>query len=457
MGMKMLRASEDTGKNLGAYFVASVLQKIKCVISFTAPEPDEKLHPRLKPGWWFWAAMFIGLVIRIYCVVFTQGTYDVDMWQKDAIGVQTKGLISHYHSNEEMTRPPFIAYIATGLWSASQKTGIPFRILLRASIAVLDGGTMILLLCILRGNRYRFLITAGYWLHPLAIIFSAYHGNVDSAVAFFLILCLYFLSKGSVTMAGVAIGMSLWVKPPTILAIPAFVFALPDWRKRLSFLAAIAVVGISTYIPTILEDPLIVYQRVFGYHGQFIHTTAGIFVWGTRIFLVPFFNSLSLQWQKILVDPLNFLVAQSWSISILLIILFSWLRRFQRTTAQLGATIAAVYAILYGFTNYWSFQYFAWSVPFWFFAPPVFLIGATLLAGGYIYSLYWLLCGNGWLLGNWDFIGHPYWSPIVMLFRNLAVLFFFISGCVFLSIAICKQIACWSRLAKDNSRRVAES
>jgi hypothetical protein len=411
----------------------------------------EDISQPLRPGAWFWTAIVIGIIIRAYLVLFTQGTYDVDMWQTDAIGVQTRGLISHYHSSENMTRPPLIAYIVSGLWTVSQKTGIPFRILLRAPIAALDGFTAILLLYTLRDSRYRFLITAGYWLHPLAIIFSAYHGNVDSSVAFFLMLCLLLLSRGKEILVGAALGASLWVKPPTILAIPAIVFALPDWRKRLSFLATIGVVGVSTYIPALLEDPLIVYKNVFGYHGHAIRTTAGIPVWGTRIFLVPFFEGLSPQWQERLLDPIAFLLGRSWFISILLIILLSWLRRSHKTVGQLGATIAAVYAILYGFSNYWSFQYFAWSIPFWFFASPVFLFAATFLASGYIYSLYWLLCGNPWLLGQWDFVGHPYWPHIVTVFRDLAVLFFLVSGCVFLITAAYERIVRWRKAVKGRS------
>jgi hypothetical protein len=103
-------------------------------------------------------------------------------------------------------------------------------------------------------------------------------------------------------------------------------------------------------------------------------------------------------------------------------------------------TIAAAYTILYGFSNSWAFQYFAWSIPFWFFARKWFLVSASVLAGGYIYSLYWLLCGNPWLLGNWDFIGHPYWPEIVIVFRNLAFLFFFISACIYLGNAIYEQV-----------------
>ena len=404
-------------------------------------DAGEKTGVWQKAGWWFWSAILLGLAIRIYLVVFTEGTYDVHIWQDHAVGVHKYGLIEYYHASKDMNHPPLISVLACRLWNISQTTGIPFRILFRAPFALLDGGTTLLLLRIFSKNRWRFVIGACYWLHPLAIIFSSFHGNTDSAIAFFLLLAVWLLSKEKTIWAAVVLGASFWIKLPGLMAIPAFVFFLQGWRKRLLFLAVIGLVGVSTYLPAIIKDAPIVYKNVFGYRGQIIQTTAGIPVWGCSVFIVPFFNGLSPQWQEKLADPITFFLKQSWFISIVLIVLLSWLRRSQKTVEGLGITIAAVYTILYGFSSYWSFQYFAWSIPFWFFASPVFLLGATLLAGGYIYSLYWFLCGNPWLLGKWDFVGHPYWPPIVIIFRNLSILFFFLSACTFLAVAVYEQIA----------------
>jgi hypothetical protein len=62
-----------------------------------------------------------------------------------------------------------------------------------------------------------------------------------------------------------------------------------------------------------------------------------------------------------------------------------------------------LYVVVYGFSDSWAFQYFAWSLPFWFFLPPWFFVSAIALGTAYIYSLYWFVCGNAWLLGKWDF------------------------------------------------------
>jgi Gpi18-like mannosyltransferase len=408
----------------------------------------EEISQPSRPGAWFWVAIVIGIFIRLHLILFTQGAYDAGTWKQHAIGVRDLGLIGYYHANNKMNHPPFIGVAISLLPKVTEATGVPFETLFRAPFALLDAGTLLLLLNLLRNNRHRFAAAAFYWLNPLTMILSSYHGNTDSAIAFFLLLSLWLLSKEKLVLAAVAIGLSLWVKLPGIMAIPAFVFFLQGWRKRLLFLAVIAFVGVSTYIPAIIKDAPIVYKNVFGYHGQIIQTTTGIRAWGNAIqFLLPFFNGLSPQWQEKLSEPLISLLNQSWFISLLLIMLLSWLRRSQKTVEGLGITIAAVYTLLYSFSNYWSFQYFAWSIPFWFFAPPAFLLGATLLAGGYIYSLYWFVCGNPWLLGKWDFVGHPYWPSIVIIFRNLSILFFFLSACIFLTVAVYQQIARWRKEA----------
>jgi len=99
------------------------------------------------------------------------------------------------------------------------------------------------------------------------------------------------------------------------------------------------------------------------------------------------------------------------------------------------------YVVVCGVTDYWAFQYFAWSLPFWFFLRPWFYVSATFVLTAYIYSLYWTLCGNPWLLGRWDFAAHLDWPGSVLFFRDLAVIFFALCACAFLIGAFVDRIA----------------
>jgi hypothetical protein len=426
------------------HLLAECLKLIKLragsAVAAVAPRPDEKLKSYLRPGLLFWAAILIGVLIRIYFVVFTQGTYDVNIWQHHAEGIQQNGLIGYYHKNPEMNHPPFISTIISWLLGLSQATDVPFRILLRAPFALLDALTALLLLRLCSSSRYRFVIAASYWLNPLALIFSAYHGNTDTSIAFFLLLCTYLLLKDKPALAGAALGVSLWVKLPGILALPAFFFFPKTWGNRVRFLFAAAGAGILTYLPVLFQDSKVLFDNVFGYQGQAIITTAGIPVWGMRIFLTHF-GGLPAYWQEKLSAPVSFYLRHNTLFCLVPIALLCWLRRSENTIKGLASTIVGIYAVLYGWSNCWAFQYLAWSVPFWFIMNSYFTLIATLLAAGYIYFLYWFICGNPWLLGGWNFAGHAYWPQFILLARDLALLFFFVTAWLFLINAVYRELA----------------
>jgi len=114
----------------------------------------------------------------------------------------------------------------------------------------------------------------------------------------------------------------------------------------------------------------------------------------------------------------------SWLLGLALVLLLVWLRRSRRGVVELCATIGASYVIVLALSGGFSFQYLAWSLPFWFFLPRWFFISVIPLVSAYIYFLYAYLCGNLWLLGLWDFNGHPQWPFPIILLRNAAYLLF---------------------------------
>jgi len=388
--------------------------------------------------------MVLGAVVRIYLVVFTEGTSDVAIWQQHAAGIRDSGLIGYYHSNPYMNHPPFIGMVMSWLLRIADATGVPFRVLLRAPFALLDAGTTLLLFLLLRQSPWRFVVAACYWLNPLSLIISAYHGNTDSAVAFSVLLSVWLLARGKTIPAGVALGAGFWIKLPGVLAIPTLFFFIRGWRRRLIFLATIGITALLTYLPALIQDAEVVRTNVFGYHGQMLRSLSGQPVWGLKVLMFMFLPPPN-QWSPGGIHLANFLLQHSWTMALICLLLLAWLRRSNHSAPEACATLAACYTIIYGLSNNWAFQYFAWSLPLWFFATRWFCVPALVLAGGYLYSLYWYLCGNPWLYGNWDFVGRPDWPMVVIDFRNAAVLFFFISAWVFLICALVKQIAAWMR------------
>src|SRR6266480_1339596 len=283
-----------------------------------------------RPGIWFWVVIGLGAALRFYLVVFTDGTQDVAIWERHAPDVRDHGLIGYYHGDPSANHPPFISEVESLFLRAADATGVPFRIFLRAPFALLDAVTTFLLLLLLGASQWRFLTAAVYWLNPLSIIFSAYHGNTDSAVAFFLVLCVWLLSKDKLLAAAIALGVSLWIKLPTVLALPALLFFIPDWRRLFLFLTVAAVAAIATYVPALIQDPAIVWQNVFGYRAQILHTTAGVPAWGPRLLLFSIIAAPQ-NWPETFHAPILFLLANSWLIAVALAFFVVWLRRSSRT------------------------------------------------------------------------------------------------------------------------------
>ena len=69
--------------------------------------PDQRWFSR--PGTWFWLVIVIGAVLRIYCILFTNGTSDMEDWEDHATQVRDRGLIGYYHANEYANHPPFMS------------------------------------------------------------------------------------------------------------------------------------------------------------------------------------------------------------------------------------------------------------------------------------------------------------------------------------------------------------
>lgn len=376
---------------------------------------------------WFRVVLALGLLVRLYLCLFTEGTYDVNIWEKHAGRVAEIGLIPYYHENVEANHPPFISKVMSYVLLASKATGIPFRILERLPFVVLDAGTLWLLLLVLSGQSRGLWIVSAYWLHPLAIIYSSYHGNTDSSIPFFILLAAWLLARKQVIAAAVVAGVSLWIKLPAVVALPALLILVDGWRERGRFVAMAGVTAIATYLPAFAVDARIVIANVFGYHGQFIDTTGGVAIWGWYRVVMPMLVS-SPEWLDNPPRLVQLLVLRGYGLVLALNLLVVWRRRNLRSLPDVCATIAMGYTLIYGLAETWAFQYFAWSVPFWCFMPLWFFAAATALAGGYIYFLYAYLCGSPWLAGPWDFIGHPLWPSHVVALRDLSVIFFFITA-----------------------------
>jgi hypothetical protein len=400
----------------------------------TALAPEGRLAFLAEPGPWLWTLLAIGAALRAFLVLATEGTHDVAIWQSHAGWTRQYGLVGYYERSEVFNHPPFVGWLMARLWAFAVVADLPFGVVLRAPFAVLDLGSALLLLRLFSSSRARYLVFAGYWLNPVAILFSAYHGNTDSAVAFSALLAVLAASRSGTVAAGVALGVGLWIKLPVSLAAPAIFFFLSGWKRRLVFTGAALGVGLSTYLPVLVTAPELLAERVFFYAGRVITTPGGTPIWGIWNVLgildalPPALRSFLQSWRDAHLVH-NRLLA--W----LFVVALAALRRNETTARGLGATVCGSFAIFHGLTQTWAFQYLAWMVPFWPFAGVGFSALATLTTTGYVYGVYAMLCGDPFLMGPWAFQAHADWPAVTLLLRDASVLVFFAAGWTFLGSA----------------------
>jgi len=354
------------------------------------------------PGAWFWALLLAGAAARVWLVVGTAGTLDVDVWEAHASEINQKGLIHYYHGGRyRFNHPPLMGEIFSRLSQLSVRSGVPFAVFLRAPFAILDLGTLLLLLKLLAGDSRRFLLSAGYWLLPPAMVFSAYHGNTDSGLAFFLVAAVILVGSERPLLAGAVLGAALWVKLPAVLALPALFFGFPGWAARFRFGAAVALVGISTYLPALWRDPAVVVESVFLYPGLQIRSLGGVQIWGPQLFYP---------------EP-AVLRANTW-ICLLPVAGIAWARRRDRSPLQIAGNVGAGYVVFHGLTNFWAWQYLAWALPLWLVAGGRFALPMAIATTAYVCGLYVWLTGSLVLDGSWNFLGQPQWPAWLLWARD---------------------------------------
>lgn len=380
-------------------------------------------------GSWFWIAVVLGFALRAYLILFTPGTDDVPIWQSHAGWTAQHGLIGYYNFQEVFNHPPFIGRVLSEVWQLAKWADIPFRVPHRAIFSLFDLGNALLLLRLFRGSPWKYAIFVAYWLNPLAVIFSAYHGNTDTAVAFFVLLATSFAVERRAALAGVAIGVGLWFKLPTVLAIPALFFFFEGWASLVFGCVALAV-GATTYLTTAIQAWDLLYIRVLAYPGLDIVTPGGVPVWG-------FWHAFGIVEtapegiRTALRAAIAFHRDHNSVMSILPIGVYAFLRRHEADPRELGVTICGSFLIFYGLTNFWAYQYLAWVLPFLIFPGARFSVAATVILFAFVYSLYTMLCGDLYLQGKWDFNAYPFWPSYMLRLRDFAVLFCLLSGTTF--------------------------
>ena len=222
------------------------------------------------------ALLFAGIlafVLKFALAISTGGTNDVRTWEHDLVALRTTGFVELYRSGVQypspagplwprqvFIHPPAVLHGLQVLGALQDVTGWPLRFWLRASCALADAGTLVLLWRMF-GSRVPVLVA----LAPISVLISGFHGNTDPIMMFFVVAAVFFTEREDATRAGIAFGVACSVKLIPLMFAPAILLCLPEVHARLKWMVASAAVWIALSLPYIALEPILILKSMLGY------------------------------------------------------------------------------------------------------------------------------------------------------------------------------------------------
>ena len=383
-----------------------------------------------RPGGWFGGVLAIGALLRLLLVVFSDGSNDVGLVEAHARAVAEGGLTGAYRSSPLVNHPPPALLLFRGALAFSEWSGLAFPVVWRMPFAACDLLTAWLLLQCLRPNPLRYVLVAAYWLSPVSVILSSFHGNTDTTLAIVTLGCVLLTRAERSFWVGALLGLGLWIKLPIVLIAPLVLAAAPP-EGRLRLIAGAGAVALIGYAPAFGDIPSLM-DRVFGYGGIVLKASNGAFIWGPQ----SYYNLLTIlpeAWWPAISRGVSAYYGWNGPICLGLVLGYSALASRRGVDgARLGVVLFGAYAVFYSANNMFAFQYLGWSAPLCFLVSPRFGAIWTALLGGYLWAAYALACGSPLLIGPFDLISHP-WPSWLMRLRDLA--FCFTLGAALMAVA----------------------
>ena len=175
----------------------------------------------------------IGLLIRLGAAALPGFGIDLGTFQFWSVRLAEQGPWNFYSGDFLSDWTPgylYVLWFIGGLDSLFAFSGDLFWYILKLPSIAADLASAYLLYRILEGQKHGIRVGAAalYLLHPVILLVGPVWGQVDSILAFFLLLTVYYLARGRTLVAAVVYTVGFLVKPLAIGALPVFVF----WALR---------------------------------------------------------------------------------------------------------------------------------------------------------------------------------------------------------------------------------
>lgn len=230
----------------------------------------------LKTKRWLSIIILSGLTIRLFLASQESFNFDMSSFIKD---VQIARLGKNiYLEQPHYNYSPAFLYVLAALGSLqSVLAALPFPVIERAFISSVDLATLVVLIEIAKVKKLPIPKTAAlFFLNPIAIYISGYHGQFDNLAIFFLLLGILLYKKKKDRSGKIKTAL-LWIMATTGLIIKhtiafavgaLFAAAAKNKKTAILFLASSAVFFLITLLPFAHEASSQIINQVFSYRGE---------------------------------------------------------------------------------------------------------------------------------------------------------------------------------------------
>ena len=209
-------------------------------------------------------AIATGFALRLWLAYGHYGNYDETSYEHVAGIVARGGNV--YAETSRYNYGPIWSLVLGGIYQLRAGTGLPFHLIVRTFLSLVDVADAILLGLICKSLAR----SAIYMLSPVAILIVGLHGQFDNLAALPLLAAILLLERSStppewIWMLGT---LALCIKHLNVFCVwMLFCYAFP-WRKAMLLFSASLAVFLIEFIPWLdAGGPQGILQNVFLYRG----------------------------------------------------------------------------------------------------------------------------------------------------------------------------------------------
>ena len=331
-------------------------------------------------------AASLALLAKLVCAAVTVGTNDADSFYNFGRFIWEHGLLAQYRATTEFNHTPLVGWFCAAIYGLGH--GFAFNWLLRLPGIVADFLSVRVLLRWSDSDAHPptwpLMLFA---LSPVNFMVSGFHGNVDSVLAWLLLLAVRECLRHRAIGCALLFGLACQVKVIPVLLAPAFFFFwLHRGRGRDFFLTASATILTGWAVPLLFLPDTFLHQ-VLGYNSNWGSwgVTWLLRLTGSPVFAPAGFRDLTTTQLTIMLCLKIIIVAAALCIA--------WRRRSLPAT-QLPATLTIIWTVFFVFAPGVGAQYLVWFAPFLLLTSARWSAAITAASAIFLFAFYTTTSGG---------------------------------------------------------------